>query len=519
MPFTKLKGRDLMLCDVIYQRASKISNWSDYITVLYRDMTTMKKEKMVIKDPTIELYTVKPEYRTFKKPRQFIELDRTTSKTVKYRDVYFEIAKEAGPDYVEFCKTHSKQEQKKMLKYPYCLGGDVPIETYYRSLWNREVGKPKNKSISKIYLDIEVDQIDHTGGIARHGEVPVNAVTVVDDVTNISYTFLLNTNNSGDHPNPQITDFINNQEEFQKMCHENFDERYGVMDYKIYMFDNELEMLTQLFLLINSLCRDFCLIWNMSFDIPYLLDRVEVLGGNVEEIVCSKDFPTKSYYYYEDRRSFEFANKRDYFSCAANTHYSDQLINYAGLRKSQGAVKKVSLDAIGEKEIKSTKLDYHEEATIKTLPYVNYILFVLYNINDVLLQKGIENKVKDVDNIYNISNINDVGFTDTLKQTVVFRGFMYTYLLTHGFIMGHNTNFDNQNQGHLQFDEDGEPIYRDEDDENDGESTFEGALNGDPLLNLANGLEMYGLPSKFLYGLTIDQDFSSMYPNRNYWAA
>ena len=83
----------------------------------------------------------------------------------------------------------------------------------------------------------------------------------------------------------------------------------------------------------------------------------------------------------------------------------------------------------------------------------------------------------------------------------------------------HNVNFDNQNQGHLKFDEDGELIYRDEDDENDDESTFEGALNGDPLLNLANGLEMYGLPSKFLYGLTIDQDFSSMYPNRNYWAA
>ena len=79
-------------------------------------------------------------------------------------------------------------------------------------------------------------------------------------------------------------------------------------------------------------------------------------------------------------------------------------------------------------------------------------------------------------------------------------------------------NYDNQNQGNLQFDEDGEPIYQDE-DENDGESTFEGAINGSPLLNLANGLDMYGLPSKFLYGLTIDQDFSSMYPNRNYWAA
>lgn len=518
MPFSKLKGRNLMLCDVIYQSASKRSNWSDYINVLYRDMDTMKKEKIIIKDPKINLYTVKPEYRTFRKPRQFIEVEKTTCKEIKYRDVYFEIAKEAGPDEVEFCKTHTKKEQKRMLKYPYCLGGDVPIETYYRSLWNEQVGQPKTRNVSKIYLDIEVDQIDHTGGIARHGECPVNAVTVVDDVTDIAYTFLLNTNNSGDHPNPQITDFINNQAEFKKLCHENFDDRFGKKEFKIYMFDSEVEMLRQLFILINSLCRDFCLIWNMSFDIPYLIDRAEILGLNPEEIICSKDFPVKNYYFYEDRNSFDFANKRSYFNCSANTHYSDQTINYAGLRKSQGAVRKVSLDAIGEKEIKAKKLDYHEEATIKTLPYVNYVLFVLYNINDVLLQQGIERKVKDVDNIYNISNINDVGFTDTLKQTVVFRGFMYTYLRMHGFVMGHNVNFDNANQGHLKFDEDGEPIYVNEDEE-DGESTFEGAINGDPLLNLANGLDMYGLPSKFLYGLVIDQDFSSMYPNNNYWAA
>lgn len=499
-PFERLKGRNLMLCDVIYQKPSKISDWHDYITILYRDLDSMQKEKISILDPTIKLYTVKEEYRNFKKARQFLEKSKLDEKEIKYKDALYEIAKVAGPDAVEFYKTRDNKDRKRLLKYPYCLGADVPIETYYRALWNKELGNDKKKSPTKIYLDIEIDQIDHDGSIARHGEVPVNAVTVVDDVTDISYTFLLNT-----HNNPQIDDFINNQKDFMQLCHDNFDERYGVKDYKIYMFDDEKELLINLFKLINMLCRDVCLIWNMGFDIPYLLDRLEVLGLDPKDIVCSKDFAIKNYYYYEDHRSFDFANKRDYFTCASNTHYSDQVINYAGLRKSQGAVKKVNLDAIGEKEIGAKKLDYKTEATIKTLPYVNYVLFVLYNINDVLLQQGIERKVKDVDNIYNIANINNIGYTDTLKQTVTFRGFMYAYLDSKDIALGHNVNFDTEQKGRYRYDEDGELINSEEDDD----STFEGAINGDPLLNIANGIFMYGLPSKFLYGLTIDFDFSS----------
>ena len=44
--------------------------------------------------------------------------------------------------------------------------------------------------------------------------------------------------------------------------------------------------------------------------------------------------------------------------------------------------------------------DWHnrfvDEANIKTLPYVDYEKFVMYNIKDVLLQFGIENKCKDL---------------------------------------------------------------------------------------------------------------------------
>lgn len=504
MVFEKLKGRKLMLNDVIYQQPSAATNWKDYITVVYRDMITDKKETLTIEDPEIDLFTVKPEYRTFKKPRHWLPLEQLDHKKVKYRNVTREIAKIAGGAYKEYYDSHDMKHRKNMFKYPYCMGADINIETYYRNIWHAELGNDTTASPTKLFLDIEVDQINYEGKIARRGECEVNAVTIVDDVLATSHTFLFDNGN-----NPQIKDFVNHQAEFQKQCHEMFDEAHGQLDYKIYMYTDEKAMLTDIFRLINSLNRDFCLIWNMDFDIPYLIHRLKKLGATPEEIICCKNFPTKVCYYHEDTDTFEWANKTNFFAAASNTHYDDQCRNYAALRKSQGTIKKVNLDAVATKEkIGMGKVDYHGKATIRTLPYIDYVLFVLYNIGDVLAQRGIENKTKDVENLYLITQVNDVGYTDALKQTVTFRGLMYGYLKKTGKVLGHNVNFDVDAPPKKKKDTENE-----DGTENEEEDTFSGALNSSPELNEANGLRIFDHASKYLYGLIIDFDFSSMYPN------
>ena len=185
MPLSSLRGRQLMLCDVIYQRGSKKTDWKDYLNIVYRDMVTGKKEIFTIEEPTIDIFVVKEEYRDFKKPRHFIEKDKVDVKTVKYKDVLWEIAKIGGEETIYFYKNHSQKERRDLYKYPYVLGADVPIETYYRCLWNEQVGNCDKVSIHKAYLDIEVDQINFEGNIAKDGECPVNAVTIIDDITDI----------------------------------------------------------------------------------------------------------------------------------------------------------------------------------------------------------------------------------------------------------------------------------------------------------------------------------------------
>ena len=99
---------------------------------------------------------------------------------------------------------------------------------------------------------------------------------------------------------------------------------------------------------------------------------------------------------------------------------------------------------------------------------------------------------------------NYVPYKDALKQTVVFRALMFGYLRSLGMTLGHNVNFDVDTHG--KYDENGDKLEQGNEDEDE---SFEGALNGDTMLNNANGVILYGVPSMFLYKLVIDFDFSA----------
>lgn len=474
-----------------------MTDYNDYLSVIYKDLVTQEKECLKIKNPMFTIYEVKEEYRTFQRARQHLPMDHTTPHDIKYKDLYKEIAKIAGGKWQEYYNTHkSSYERRYLFKYPYVLGADIPIETYYRVIWEKQLGNDLKKSVTVQFMDIEVNQKHWDGGgIPRKGECPVDAVSLVDDSTNTVYTFLLKVPD-----NPLIDDFIENIDGVHQQLHDMFDDIYGVLDYKIYMFTDELEMLKKLFTLIHSLKRDFIMIWNMSFDIPYIIERIRVLGADPADIMCHTDIPGQNLFYKEDLNKFEFAEKRDYFDISSYSHYIDQLIQYASLRKSQGAVKKVNLGAIGQKELGDTKLDYTDVGNFIEFSYQDYIRYVIYNIKDTLLQMGINRKCNDMLNYYFSVYNSYCGYKDGLKQTVALRGLIYKELQDTNLILGNNINYDNASKS-------------DNGDGDDEDDTFEGALNGNPMLNDYMGLELFGLPSMFVFGSSMDLDFSAMYPN------
>lgn len=412
-------NKNLMLINTLYHRATKENDYCDFMDIIYKDLDTDSKHLVTIKNPQMEIFFAREEARNYTHNRNFIEIPNAYSKIVPYKSLEMEIAKEAGDNYVKMiqeCRRNRNMSAiRNIHKYRYVFASDYDIENWYKIQWMLEYENNKPKKITKQYLDIEVDSID-TEGFPKDGECPINAVTIVDEESMTSYTFLLR-----NEKNPQIEEFEKGIDSFIEELHEAFDETYGRLEYKFYMYDeyNEIGLIKDMFKLINTLKRDFLMIWNMDFDANFIIDRIKVLGYDPLDIICHKDFKIKQVYYHKDRLNFDVKNKADYFKVSSYTVYIDQMLSYIGLRKGQGELRSHALNAVARDEIGDEKLDYSEDANIKTLPYVNYKKFVMYNIKDVLLQMGIERKTSDVEGIYDRALVNATSYHKVFKQTVL----------------------------------------------------------------------------------------------------
>jgi len=287
-------------------------------------------------------------------------------------------------------------------------------------------------------------------------------------------------------------------DELIEKAHEKFDESYMGFTYHINFYQNELMMLVHLWQLINTLKLDMIGIWNMDFDIPFIYNRLLSLGVDPKDIMCHKDFPIKQCYYKKDMRHFAIKEKSSWFNLSSYTIFVDQMVIYAALRKGQSELRSNKLTYIAEKEIGDKKLDYSEVGTIKTLSYTDYLLYILYNIKDVLLQVGIENRTSDMDTYYLTSYVNITPYEDVFKQSVKLRFVQYASYMSQGLIIGNNMNNFNFNWSYNTLED---------------ESTFEGALVGNPKLIDNFGMELFGKKTNFLFQYSIDFDMSRFYPS------
>lgn len=466
MEFLQLKETkkdSVMLLNIIYNQPSPQTNWMDSLDIIYKDLDTGKKHLETIINPNMQIYMTKPEYQNYEHPKYVLPVEQCELKTVSCKYATRDIAKLVGGKYEayyrECAQTKNRKAMKNLHKHRYIMASDYDPESYYRIQFGLHYMNEKPKPITKLYSDIEVDGIDIEGFVSD-GVAPINAITLIDETTRKCYTFALR-----NEKNEQIQELENNLDEFKKECHSMFDESYGEFEYNIFFYDekDEIVMLKDYFNLIHVLKRDFLMFWNMNFDANYLMDRITVLGENPADIMCHPDFPIKKCYYYSDRKNFAMKMKKDWFTISSYTTWVDDCILYAQIRKGQSELGSVKLNIIGQKELDDEKLDYSEEANIKTLPYVNYKKFLLYNIKDVLLQYGIERKTSDLDNLYTRSILNSVPYKKVFSQTALLRNRCYGEYLKQGYVIGNNINMD--------YDKD----WDDDDDEE--KEKFAGAIN------------------------------------------
>lgn len=447
-------GANITIINALYHKSVKdkeTGKWGkDSIDIVFKDLDTGEKKFVNIIEPEYTYYianaNVPISHNLF-----FIEKEKVHPITCKYRQILHSIAKETGnlDWYFDNLRCGNYKENDKLLNLPNVFNADMNIEDYYRKEFDKTY-KNESYEIDKVFFDIEADTKSIGGRFPEPGECEVNAITLIDDSVGHKHVYTLLLENFN---NPLIEQFKktpNLTEEVKEFVKEKCGGykqwiRFGLdkFDYSIMFYDSEIEMLTDFFKAINQIKPELCLAWNIAFDLPYLIERIKKLKYDPAKIICHPDMPVKECWYFIDQRAKVFEERGDYSCVSGYTVYLDQLILFASRRKGQkkGKITQYKLDFIGQIIAGVRKLSYaHICSRLCDLPYMDYKIFVFYNIMDTIVQLCIDRKTGDVSYIFNSLLFNSTRYAKIHRQTVylVNRGIMDFW--DYGYIMGNNIN-------------------------------------------------------------------------------
>ena len=424
-------GSDLTIVNTAYHYPKKLDEGKyskDNLIIVFRDNTTGKKDHTVIERPEYEFFMANDDV-LIDHHLQTIEEDKVHKVVAPYSELEKTIAELTGNEefYWNNIRVGNRSANKQLHYLKNVFASRFNIEDHYRFRFAQDYTN-NIFAIKKAYFDIEVDSIDMMGDFPEMGECPINAISYINDSDHSINIFLLR-----NEKNPLIAEFEKEvasgkiHKELQDFIIQSVSpklaEQYGMLDFKInfYFYDEEIRLIQDFFLLVNKHEPDFLIAWNMAFDIPYIYERIKVLGYIPRDIMCHRNIEDKfkNAEYYIDTRAAEFAERGDFYDISSYTVYLDQLIHFASRRKGQKAFDSYKLDDIGSEVAKIHKLDYsHITTSIAKLPYLNYKVFVYYNVMDTIVQKGIEEKVKDLNYVFGKCIVNNTRYEKCHRQTV-----------------------------------------------------------------------------------------------------
>lgn len=526
-------SENAMLIDIQHVKANYKAGTPETVYIIWRDLDTGKKYVNTIENPEIDLYFEKPEKRDHTYPKSYVYAADCNKVRVPYNKIRDAIIEDGGEAAKAMAKRiyQSKQykELDEFLKYPYVYGGDIDVRAYYHYLWRKEHENNLPKPLHIGFGDIECCSA-HVVGMANPETCPIDLVTIIDGSNDMSYTFalvgmtyelpnpegidpeewerLVTLKNMYDERNRQEQELMNNLDDLKREVHEKFDELYPGMEYKFFFYKDEAKMIHHIFELIQKLDFDFVGWWNFEFDINYIIDRAKHLGIDPRVLFTTDDFSQRQCWFKKDKFHFAIKNKTDYFYTTGRTNFICQERIYAATRKGRSELRSYSLSYVAQKELEDDKYDYSEDGNIKTVGFRKYKRYLIYNIKDVLLQRGIEFVTNDIANYYMTFYQTVTPYDSVFKQTVKLRCIQYYFYLNNGLVPGMNIN-------KMPFqDEIIEPEDDDDDESNSKKKGFEGALVGDSRLNCPVGQPLYGTkPTNNIFNFGIDLDMSAFYPN------
>lgn len=387
----------------------------------------------IINNPPRRVWITKPEYRNhrFKKETEI----------AKHCDMYvledsalpmelFKILNDAAKydERIKLDKVNPRYPKlRDLCSVPYVYGADIDMEALIRTKYEK-AQKHDIVPLTTGALDIEASVL------GQHGLEEINACTII--CGKHIYTAALDSflGNNVDATGKKFTATARSIYDRAHVLLKPYFDKYKDLTLTVKTFVYESDLLRWLFNNMHEENVDYMCIWNMGFDVPYIMKRCKILNMDPRELFCSPEIPRKYWYcnFKEDKKKVaHVVEKWHWFSATSGTQFVDSMTLFARVRKAQPKRSKYSLDAISKEELKDGKLEFNEAGhyEMQTEHFEDY---VVYNIKDALLVQLMEWKNHDTNTLYGqTAGSNQSEFN---KQSVMLKNGYQQYCLEHGAV-------------------------------------------------------------------------------------
>src|SRR5574344_740406 len=488
----------------------------DALIMVIKDDETNTRELKIIERPSIEYYTVKPEFKDKVNPWQelYMKKDMVDTHEVEYskRDYdicnYLDITPEyknlksrANKHYFDYQEARRAQQDfkdfmnNKIYMSPYVYSDDENIEVYWKTKMMNENNWLKTPAILNVsFYDIETfiahakTQVDQ-----NNPQVPVNIITYCNTKYKHFYALVLRLDEIKDvqkEVEDNIDKYIN---EYVKEDFKDSD-----MSINIKFFDSEIMLIKAFFQLINDDKPDFALAWNNNYDNKFMMGRIKLMGGDPADFFCHPDIPEeyRRFSFIEDsgrkdtgtftkKKKGEFSRMWDWIMAPSYTCYIDQMSLYSNLRK-RSIEKSYKLDNIAEKEVGANKVDLHDFGlTIRNAVLKNFKIFLKYSMRDTFLLYKIEEKNHDLDNYIALTDNTDLR--NGIHESLVIRNTFLLRYVQEGKVIGNTVDYG-------------------------VDEKIQGAVVQDPTLVEVDPIKINGANTR-IFKNVVDWDAKSLYPS------
>lgn len=417
-------------CDFYVTSYHKHTETTDVIGVVtqhveeFSDGTkTVENRLKFYNDPKRPYWITKPQFRDHEFKKEFESIDKCDMHICRDSDLERDLSASLG--YPTWGRI---RPLRQLCSSPYVYGADIPTETLVKQAIMHKVPVGKIANYSKGGFDIESEVT---------GEKRINVITFIHE--HEIFTCAL-------REYCEIWDVPGDPKSYHHPATE--DDVRAVIDRLLGSYlhkhqfnvtfkicDTELDLIKWIFAQIHKCKTNYIGIWNMGFDIPKIIERIEALGADPEAIMCHPEVP-KAYRYvkwFEDKATVaHFTDKWHWVSIAGYSQFVDSMCLYARLRKVNGRDSSYSLDAISNKELGQGKLHFGDITNHSYQQRYNFLEYIAYNINDVMIMMLMEWKNSDLSALSGLCGVSTPR--EFSRQTAMLRNDAYVYARSKGYV-------------------------------------------------------------------------------------